>query len=377
MNNYLLGTVALSCLLISCDEDKSDVEPQEWIEARAQLLKDVTNNVFLPQHQELVSSTEQLSRKAQSFCADVSASKLEEVRTAWYAAAAAEERVEYCQLGPVKDLRTIPAIDFRPPREVKIEEVLSGTDPLSIADVAKLGASQKGLPVLEYLLFGVDGKAEYVLQTFTATSASGLRHCNYLQGVALGLVSESEKLQKAWLADGDNYQQTLVSAGEGSAAFMSQHEALEDLFSALINGLQRLESNKLGGPLGLKQNGVVQPRAAEAWRSQQSVALLKVTMQALQQSYTSGMSAEGKAGVGFDDLIKMRNAELATQIDDAINRVNMAIDAVDSPLFETVETDRPAVQAAFDSSKDLLRLFAADVAAVLGVTPTFGDVDGD
>jgi predicted lipoprotein len=136
-----------------------------------------------------------------------------------------------------------------------------------------------------------------------------------------------------------------------------------------------MEGMKLATPLGLRDGGVPQPDQAEAPFAERSIEALAHNLEGLQAVYTS--TWQGKEGVSLSDDMAQRQPDLNQAILDQIAACREADEAIPRPLTEAVTASPEAVQAAFDCHKELLRLLQADLAAALGVTPTFNDNDGD
>jgi predicted lipoprotein len=90
----------------------------------------------------------------------------------------------------------------------------------------------------------------------------------------------------------------------------------------------------------------------------------------------------GNSGVGFDDYVAVLKVQSGTttleeSIKTEFSTFKDDIDAINSPMQNTISTDPAAINTAWVQSKKLLVLLKVDLASNLGILITFSDNDGD
>lgn len=326
---------------------------------RAALLDELARGVIVPAYEELATEAATLEAEADMLCATRTMDALLRTRAAWLAVRRPWRTAEAFELGPVRDLRIKNAIEFLPLREDDVEAVLAGAEPIDDAYVASLGVQARGLPVLEYLLFGDDVLA-------SLGDASPSRRCLYIASLATDLAVQSERLAEAWRPTGGNYGATLAEMSSGG---------VDDLVNASIETLQLLEGERIAKPLGRRDGGTPQLDAIEVRRSGAALADLKAGLRGIEAIYTGDYAASDTRGIAA--LVVDSNPTLDARIRGQIATAKSALDRVPEPLSDAIVQSPEVVEEAFLALRALLRLMAADLASQLGVTTTFSDNDGD
>jgi hypothetical protein len=132
------------------------------------------------------------------------------VRSAWVSTLLAWERLSAVAVGPVLERRALRALDFWPTRPAQISRVLGQMSPVGAGpiDMETVGASARGLPALEWLLYRHTGLAAE--RSFAeACAAHVLQEAQALeQGYAALLQAEREE-SEAWALYGEWYGQAV------------------------------------------------------------------------------------------------------------------------------------------------------------------------
>jgi predicted lipoprotein len=200
------------------------------------------------------------------------------------------------------------------------------------------------------------------------------RRCRYAEAVAEDVVNSIDKLHEAWVSEEDGFAAALAASGQAGGAYSSQALALNDVVNKLIFAVETMESKKLSKPLG-RQDDNPKPILVESRFSNNAVADLIDNYEGVRSVYFA--EAGGDAGFGLDDAVRSLSPEIDQSIQEQLLLVKADLDSLPIPLDEAVVTNRQDVERAFQSTKQLLRLFGADMSGVLGTTPTFSDNDGD
>lgn len=344
------------------------------------VLRDLGDVVIVPTYRELHARAQTLTGAARALCTTApSADTLAAAQDAWRAVRVPWKQSEAFAFGPVADLRIDTAVDFWPIRTTSVDAELAKTTPVPEDYAATLGDTVRGLPVLEYLLFDAEGGDEAVLARLIAQDEEGndqpSRTCDYALALAVDIELRARTLLEAWEADGGDFAGELARAGMGSQAYPERAQAINAVVNAFVQLVQEVEGIKLATPLGLRDGGTPQPQTAESWRSANSRQDALDNLAGVRSMYTTTYGE--RSGASFHDAVAVLDAELDAAILAQMDAAEAALRAIELPLAQAVVDTPEAVDAAFQSTKELLRLMSVDMVNVLGVTLSFSDNDGD
>lgn len=282
----------------------------------------------------IVPAYRDLAAAAASLEAATTACNLERSQAAWKAT-----RTAYMQsfaaagLGPAREQRLLPAVDFWPSDPTGIQAFAAGPGPFTIEAVAALGARQRGLHALEALLF--------------AEGFFGRPQCQVSALLSTLIRRAADDMAAAW--------------AELAPRFGSQDRALAELVSSTTQAMGLVEGEQLGMPAGLRRGAVVNPALVRGRNAlTDSAAVL------------TGARAVVEAGIA-----PLLAPELADRLLAALAAAEAAVEAVPDPLQVAVVSARPRVIAAIQATKAVEQLLATEVSSVLGVTLNFNPNDGD
>lgn len=359
----MIRAVVIAAVAAGCGSPKSQGPDQ-----RRQLLEDLTDVVYLPTYRDFAAAVPPLVEATATLCAEPTAANQSAAQQAWRAARRPWKQAEsFSTFGPVADLRIDGAIDFWPLRVDDVEDELAQTAPITDDYIAGLGSTRKGLPVIEYLLFGD-------LERLHDGGAAN-RSCDYLAALARAVDAAADRAVSAWDPSAGDFRAELVGAGDGSSTYARLGDAVNDSANGIFIAAEIAEGVKLAEPLGRRDGDVPQPQNVESPYSDNSIADLVDSFTGIRNVYTT--SYGGASGLGYSDLVARANPGLDADVRARIDECIAAAEAIEPSLAAAVSESPAAVESAFDCAKDLLRLLKSDVAGLLGVTPTFGDVDGD
>ena len=303
-----------------------------------------------------------LNIMANTFLSSPTSETLSQIQSAWASAQNAWQATASYQFGPVEDERISNQINFWPKRPATIDAVLSGSETLSTENVAAFGATKKGLPVLEYVLFDhVNGDA-VVLSSFQSSD----RKKAYLLGLTADLVTNAESLTHAWSVSGNNYV----------ASFLSSTNALNMMLNQMVFVLEDIKNTKVGTPLGVSSRGATQPDSVESQQSQRSLSHIKQSLDSLDTLFTGRVDNRDAAGMD-DYLDHLGFTTLKERINAQLDLVETQIDGFSLPLWQAVDTASDDVTLLYTELTTLLRLVKVDMATAINETVHFNDSDGD
>lgn len=336
-------------------------QAQDTFERRA-MLENLTQNVILLAHAELVEAVEGLEQAAQTFVADPSALTLDVAQAAWGEVGTAWAGVELYALGPLDITVLHNQINKPIITPTLIDEYLESGE-VNAETLAAQGSTVKGITAAEYLLLSPDGD-EAVLAAFEETQRT-----DYLIALSEVLRKSAQDLYTYWSPEGENYAATFSAADEAGG---STKGSINMLVNEMIVVLEEVARMKLAAPLGLSDGEVADPSKVEAPLSETSLRRIRANLKSVEQAFTGG------DGLGLDDYLEFLGAEVqATLVEQRLAEALNALDAIEEPLETAVTTQPDTVQALYDAVQALLVATSVDAANQLGITVTFSDADGD
>ena len=247
---------------------------------------------ILPGYQAFATATEALAAKSAETC-DVAA-----LQPAYHAAYDAWMGVQHLRFGPVEtDGRVLAVLYWPDPKALgaKAQKALLTGDPakLTPAAFAEQSVAARGLVSLERLL--------YPAETLPADP------CPLIRATTADLAATAALVLADWQG---GYGTTLMTAGEaGNSTFLTRPEARQILFTQLVTGLEFLDDQRLGRPLG--SFDVPHPERAEARASGRSARNVLLSLQAMRQMVETLTPDAPQTVAGFDHAI-----QLAETLDD-------------------------------------------------------------
>lgn len=358
----------LACVLclIACDAD-----PQQ--SPRRRTLEGLIDHVILPLLGDLEDRAGELDARAHELCEQPRPSSLVLARDAWQRARTPLKQAEVLAFGPhtLSPWRLQGQLDFWPVRPGSIETTLEDDAPFVVGDDDRLllGAAAKGMPAIEYLLYGpgVD-----------AARFEDARRCAYLIALTADLERQARALREAWA--GPFGQQLRIAAGDGTAdGGMQRYDDIRESFGELVNSLsftvEVVRTDKLGRPFGLT-GGEPQPDALESRFAQRSIADAIDTLGGVEAIFTGRYDGRSRTG-GIAGLLRERGQPQDLLFERHMAAASAALEAIDGPLERAIERDRDGVQAALDALRELQIFLQVELTQALAVTVTFGGSDGD
>lgn len=367
----ILYTVCAVLLLgfAACKKDKKQ-EPDMTEFDRTVMLKDIAGNIIMPGHETFKTEAGKLSELLATLEATPTTANIEAAQAQWRKTANAWKACELFNIGEVMDVYIHNKIHTWPANKGFIDQYIYGSDVLDEAFVDGKGSSSKGLAAIEYLLFNQDGNA--AVQDSLVNVPRAPRRRQYLKALGANLNTIAGALYDIWSVNG-YYDRFVNSPGTG----------LESSTSLLVNEmaalLERMLGTKLGKPMGKHINNQPDHELAEAYISDESLALLHSNLEVLKNTFHGGAD---KTYTGIDDHLdavgaKYDDMKLSEKVDAQFTTVKTALNQLSPSLNNAVYNNVPGTENAYTELKMLLVLFKVDIASNLSITITLNDNDGD
>ena len=321
---------------IGCGED-DDVDTKvdgETYDAGT-MLDDFANTVVLATYTDLDNKAGELLTAVKVLVEDTTQSNLEEAQQAWVATRTPWEQSESFLFGPVDTQGLDPALDSWPVDRVSLQEVLDGDKELT-ADFVKDGLedTQKGFHTIEFLLFreGDQRKASDITD----------RELEYLLASTMYLKESTSQLQLAWAPEGENFSNTVASAGkEGNAVYRSQSSAVQEMVNGMITIADEVANGKISDPYNEKDTTLV-----ESQFSFNSISDFQDNIRGIQNVYMGKFTNDGQ---GLNEFVNGVDVDLDSRFQSEVQKAIDTIGAIPAPFRDSITSNRPAVQSAIDA----------------------------
>lgn len=331
--------VLFCCLLlaftfiIGCGDD-DDPEPTDEAYDAASMLSNFANNVVLATYSELDSKAGDLLTAVKALEADTTQANLEKAQQAWVATRTPWEQSEAFLFGPVDTQGLDPALDSWPVDHVNLQSVLDSGDDLTVDYVVGLEDTQKGFHTIEFLLFreGDQRQADDITE----------RELQYLVSSTMNLKDSTSQLRLAWAPEGENYSNTVASAGEeGNAHYRSQSAGVQEMVNGMIVIADEVANGKIADPYNEEDTTLV-----ESQFSFNSISDFQDNIRGIQNVYMGKYKTDGQ---GLDEFVNGKNADLDSRFQSEVQTAIDTIGAIPDPFRDSITENRPAVQAAIDA----------------------------
>ena len=321
--------------------------PSEGSDPRQETLQSLAEVTAQGQMEAFATEAAGLATAAADLCAG--SGTLAAAQDAWWAARTPLKHLELVKFGPVTEYpeRVGPKLDDWPVNASAVEELVAGDDAL---DFSSFGSAVRGLPVVEYLLWGsepLDG-----------------RRCDVLAGAAADVQANAELLVTAWR---DEWA-ARIGDPAGEMPWETPQDAVNEWVNRMIFTVENLRFTRLGKPAGDDNGGTPQPTLLESRASGRSLEDARDVLDGVRLVW-----GENPRGVGA----LLIDQDLAASVDAAFDAADAALDAIPEPLEDGLVAEPEAIDAAQESLRELQVLLQVDVAQALGVTIAFNDNDGD
>ncbi len=318
------------------------------VTAQADASGGIVDGRILPSMSELAATGAALEAAAQANCNAEDRALL----AAYHTAFDAWVRVSHLRFGPTETDNRAFALAFWPDTRGKTPKALAGMiakeDPavMDPEDFAEVSIAAQGYYAMEFLLY--DGG-------FAAQGSPDYR-CALIRAQAQGIAANTAAIRTDWT---DAFAEEMRSPGN---RYRDAAEVKQELFKALLTGLEVTADMRLGRPLGTFERP--RPNRAEARRSGRSQIHVILALETLEDLALA--LAEGDAEV---------SDALQAQFTTTLERVR----GLKDPVFAGVAdpASRFRIEALQQDVRDLKLLAEAQLGPALGVEAGFNSLDGD
>lgn len=335
MKNTLKTAILISMVFtISCS--KTDATEEKNFSPQ---LENLAENVILKTYDDLKNKSILLQTTITKFSNEKTKTNLDAAKTAWIAARSPWEQSEGFLFGPVETEGIDPKIDKWPLDANDLNGILLGANSLTAEYVELLNENLKGFHAIEFLLWGQNSNKN--VQEFSQ------RDLDYLKATATVLAKDCKTLYDLWATGNDNYFNTLINAGKGSQAFLSQKSAMLEIVDFMANIINEVGNEKITTPFSSKDI-----TKEESSFSNNSKADFINNIKSVKNLYWGVYENHGN-GNGIHLLVHPTNAVLDAKIKNQIDEAIKAIEDIQGTFSEAVKTQSQTIVNAQNKISDL------------------------
>lgn len=332
---------------------------------RKAMLTNIGTNIIIPAYTSFQADATALDAAVTAFNSAPDITKLAALQAAF--------QITY------KQWQSTSIFDFGPAEQISFRSN-TNTYPADVAQITTninagtynpdllVNLPAKGLPAMDYLLFGTGADNNAILLQYTTDSKAANRK-TYLAALSAELKANATTVLNGWNGAYKNTYLNADGTDQGSSAGL--------LVNQLVYDYEILKNYEIGIPVGIQSMGTTFPQKVQAYYSKMSVQLALLHLQAIQNVYMGG------SGSGFDDYLDKINAKytngtsLNTVIKNQFAAATTKLQALTDPLSANITSNPTAVTAAYTELQKLTVLLKTDMPSSLGILITYGDNDGD
>lgn len=365
-----IGLVA--CIGTACQTPRVDNCSNDFDQTA--LLENIGKNNIVPTYEALNTTVSALHQAARDFTGTPSIQNLATLKTAHTNAWMAWQGATLFEFGPAADAELRAYFGNFPANIARINQAIStGTYDLTTPQF-EFG---RGLPALEYLIYGENQTEADIVAAFTAEA----NRRQYLTNMTNLLAQKAQTVYNAWVPTGANYLNTFTSN-----TGVANGKPMSDLINQWNQSYELFKNRKIGNPISAKQGYTpLLPDRVEAFYSRQSLALAIEAFQRHRNVFL-GVGKTGNDGVGIIEFLEATSAKkgdklltevIQEQYNDALNALTQL--QASGSLYDAINNNIEQVKAAYAAAQNQVVNIKTDLPAALCVNITYIDNvdDGD
>jgi hypothetical protein len=375
---FLSGILSIVLGFSACKDRNGDPCASDFDQAA--MLQNVGNNIILPRYTTFNNLATQLKNDIDSFTAAPDAVRLATVRLSFVSCYLSYQRVAIFEFGPAETIQFRNQLNNFPLFTNRVAQVV--VDSASYNLELPYFEYARGLPAVDYLLFGIAANDADIIAAYTTATEAAARK-QYLRAVGQHIAAKSANVYDAWRSDGGNYLLTFTT-NTGVATGTS----LSFLVNQLSQNYELVKNNKIGTPIGAKVSYIASPEKVEALYSGISLDLALVSVRASKNLFLGITEVNSENGQGLDDYLNAVEAArdevanpLAATISGQFDLATTQLEAL-RPLGtfrQAIISDINATKLPYAAVANQIVYLKTDLPSLLCVSITYSDItdDGD
>ncbi len=349
--------IILSFILLSCNE--KDDKPADDTFNRSQMLSDYVKYYIIPNFAELNNEFVIFESIALSIKDNSDNKKIDDLKNQFKKVYLSWQKVAMLNFGPSETYSLLNVINIFPSNKAKIIANIQN-DENNLLSAINIDAI--GLPCLDYLLFSDD--------ELLGNKFDDIKFKKYFLDVLQLMKSRVDKVNSEW---NGNYKVTFAE---------NDGKSVGSGISMIVNSLNKYwekdtRDGKLGIPIGIRTNGVVQIERSEAFYSNYSKELLIAGVEA----YINFFKNNDKGLSLYDYLYARRNkygdGKLHETIMNNFTNILARLKSLNGDFKTNIENNKQELISIYQDIQKQIVYLKVDMPSVLGVSITYQDNDGD
>lgn len=353
---YLCITI-LCFIFLSCNE--KDDKPVDDTFNRSQMLSDYAEFYIIPNFAELNNEFLIFESIALSITDNSDNQKIEDLKKQFKKVYLSWQKVAMLNFGPSETFSLLNVTNIFPANKTKIIANIQN-DENNLLSAANIDAI--GLPCLDFLLFSDD--------ELLGNKFDDAKFRKYFLDVLQLMKSRVDKVNSEWSG---SYKVTFAE---------NDGKSVGSGLSMIVNSLNKYwekdtRDGKLGIPIGIRTNGVIQIERSEAFYSNYSKELLIAGVEA----YINYFNNNDKGLSLYDYLYSSRNkygdGKLHETIINNFKKILGRLNNLNGDLKSNIETNKQELISIYQDIQKQIVYLKVVMPSVLGVSITYQDNDGD
>ncbi|MGN6549360.1 MAG: imelysin family protein [Pararhizobium sp.] len=336
-------------------------------EAVRSVMRHVVDDVVRPGYRAFEEKARAFKTATESLCEKPGRPARDGARAAFVDLVRAWGTVDALQFGPIKDENRSERILFYPdPKGIgqrQVQAILASKD-AAAADpktLAKKSVAVQGLTAADLVLFGTGSGA-------LADAKAGAFRCRYAAAIAGNVASIAHDVRSAW-DEPAGVAKNWENAGLKGSAFDEPGEALFDVLSALMHGLEEVNDVWIASFFADTPSKDT-PNRAIFRRSAATMPLIAADLEGMRTLFQDGQMAS---------VLPRPKGAVARLIDNGFDRAVGEARAIREPLVKTMADipNRQKFVALTGVVAELKNTLGNDYGPAIGMSTGFSFADGD
>lgn len=363
--------IAVFCVLTivgflsSCKDDNQKFTPSCISEYDiSPLLVNYADEIIIPRLESFDKQFDECYQEGENFIDNPQLENLIQFRMEYIAVYKLWQTVSAFSFGPGEDVFWVSSFNNFPMNESKVLlDVQDGKMDFSSPD-----DYNKGLPLLDFFLYGLSDSEEGILDSFSINNAYGI----YTKAVLDDMDKKLDDVIGNWQSYANEFKQKTGT---------TDGQSINLLVNTLNKDYEYIKRNKIGIPSGVLSLGFTNPREVESYHSGQSLELAKTAIQSSKDLFL-GTKFDGTDGEGLEEILRSIGADkngvsladvIINQYDIALERIN----AIEETLQESVDDDKQNVIDAYNALSEQVIYLKSDMPSVMCIPITYVDNPSD
>lgn len=363
--------IAVFCVLTivgflsSCKDDNQKFTPSCISEYDiSPLLVNYADEIIIPRLESFDKQFDECYQEGENFIDNPQLENLIQFRMEYIAVYKLWQTVSAFSFGPGEDVFWVSSFNNFPLNESKVLlDVQDGKMDFSSPD-----DYNKGLPLLDFFLYGLSDSEEGILDSFSINNAYGI----YTKAVLDDMDKKLDDVIGNWQSYANEFKQKTGT---------TDGQSINLLVNTLNKDYEYIKRNKIGIPSGVLSLGFTNPREVESYHSGQSLELAKTAIQSSKDLFL-GTKFDGTDGEGLEEILRSIGADKngVSLADVIINQYGIAlerINAIEETLQESVDDDKQNVIDAYNALSEQVIYLKSDMPSVMCIPITYVDNPSD